>query len=102
LEPDKKHELQRLYEIYRTLKRPTGYSKTCEDIDVDIHEYDTYISGLISSYLSGVILEEKDVDLGKDIEQKLEVCELKLQELRTFWFYQRRLAEMLTNLFTEK
>lgn len=102
MESDKKRDLVKLFESFRELKRPTGYVNICEDLDVDIDEYDGYISGLIKSFLSGATIEQEKIDLGIDIELKLKNCEMKLQELRDFWMLQRRLAELLVDVLLNK
>ena len=79
----RKKLVERFSQLSITLP-PKGFVSAIQDIDVDIYEFDGYIAGLVESYLSGAMLDPVSIDLGNDIDRKLDECEQKLRELRAY------------------
>lgn len=75
---------------------PKGFSASCEDIAVDIYEYDAYIAGLVQTYLDG---HESPfftrLNDGVEIDMKLSACEERLHALKGRRAMQKELTELL-------
>ncbi len=67
----------------------------CGGLDVDIFEYEGYIAGLVSSYLSGTKIDPANVQSGDGIRSRLRQCEEKLRELTVYMELLDELSHLL-------
>jgi hypothetical protein len=73
---------ERLFQLENT-PAPKG-AVLCEDIDIDVFEYEAHIVGLAQSYLAGLTIDRALVLPGDSLSHKLDECEDKLRELRAY------------------
>lgn len=84
---DKKSARAELISSFSILKEspiPKGFAQSCEDIDIDIFEFDGYIAGIVTKYLSGEVIEVENINLGEDLFTKISVCEQHFLELKKY------------------
>jgi len=87
LERDKKiiySELMERFSQLQSTRPPKGFVTACQDIDIDIYEYEAYVAGLVTSYLDGCDIDATDIRSAKDLDRRLENCEARLHALKTY------------------
>jgi hypothetical protein len=60
---------------------PTGFSASAENLDVSVYQYAAWIMGFVSSHLGGKKIDPSSISLDEELDQKLENCLAKLNEL---------------------
>jgi hypothetical protein len=75
---------------------PKSFASTCEDVDVDVYEYEGYIAGLVDSYLSGSSVDSADIDRSNDLYRRLGECETSLHDLKAYLDLVSEVATLLT------
>jgi hypothetical protein len=70
-------------EIY-SQPAPTGFTESTEKLGIDVYEYAAWIMGFVSRYLAGQIIDPSSIDLDAELNQRLENCLAKLNELIVF------------------
>lgn len=74
-------ELRKIYNDLYSQPAPKGFAASAEDLDVFVYQYSSWIMGYASSYLDGEKIDLSRIELDKELDQKLEKCLLKLNEL---------------------
>ena len=96
-------ELARLYREYTALKIPRGGSLVdLRGADVDLYEEDSYLAGLVSTFLSRGGLSVETIELDMTIDARLRGASGKgpnaktLESFRTYRMKMRELANLLS------
>jgi hypothetical protein len=67
----------------------------CEDIDIDVFEYDAHIVGLAKSHLAGLTVNPALALSGDEPTRKLDECDVELRALRRYTDLAREVASIL-------
>lgn len=86
--------LRATYDAFRASKPPRRVGLACEDIQIEIDEYDGYVSGLVQSYLVGEPLSGA-INQGEAIAERFAACEAQMAALKAHLELERRLASLL-------
>jgi hypothetical protein len=70
-------------EIY-SQSAPIGFSASAEDLDILVYQYGDSIMGRVSFYLAGEKIDPTGIDLNAELDQNLEECLTKLNELKAY------------------
>jgi len=65
-------EIERLFSELKSETIEPGFEKLVEDLDIDLNYYESYIAGIVTSWLHGSELQYKQVDRGEDLNQRLD------------------------------
>lgn len=77
-------ELKKLSEEMYGQPAPKGFVASTEDLDILVYQYTAWIMGYVSSYLEGKKIDPSTIEIDKELDQKLEKCLAKLNELITY------------------
>ena len=80
-----KNRLATRFDQFKRTPVPRGFASACEDLDIDVYEYDSAIAGLVSTYLkTGFGSEPRRIDFGDELDRRLDECEKRLDELKAY------------------
>ncbi len=97
---DARNELARLFEAYRSLPMPkAGYAiAELQDADVDLSEEDSYLAGLVMTYINSGHIDVRSITIDPTIDKRLEGAKLASKTdpmtLQAFADYRERMLEL--------
>lgn len=91
-------ELKNMRDAIYSQPAPTGFVASAENLDIHIYQYAAWIMGFVSSYLGGKKIDPSSISLDEELDQKLENCLAKLNELIA---YKQKHDEVASRLIRE-
>jgi len=74
-----------------------GFPNLVEDVDIDMQYYESYIAGIITSWLQGSSINIGQIDRGEDLDKRLDQIIEVIQKYKN----RKRKIDQMVNLLLE-